>query len=890
MSLAPAARASTLVHRFAEQVSRRPQAAAVIDGDTVLTYAELSAYADMIASRVQGHGIGRGDIVGVHVGRSAEMVAAILGVLKAGAAYLPLDPQYPPNRIRYLASDAGIRLVVASGVVEVPGVDIVLLNGAPDEEEHHCHLVQSADDAAYVIYTSGTTGNPKGVVVEHQSVLSLFEASRDFGFGPEDVWTLFHSFAFDFSVWEIFGALLHGGQLVIVPIEETRDPERFAKLLRRHRVTVLNQTPSAFRTLVHVAPMLPDIRLIVLGGEPLDTSTAVTWYAKQGTRAKLVNMYGITETTVHVTALELSPEFCEMWRGPGTPIGDALPNVSVILVDPQTGQRCAPGEVGEIWVTGGGVARGYLHQPALTAQRFVRDGTSGAVMYRSGDLGRIDRDGRLVHLGRLDAQLKVRGFRIEPEEVEAQIARHSGVEASAVTKTGEGADATLVAHVVPDAADAGPVRRMLRLAATNPQMAEHLFDLPNGTALLGMNDGEMRFLYEELYVREAYARAGIAIPDHGIVFDVGANVGMFALWAAEQAADLTIFSFEPLPPTFEMLKGNFELHAWKGRAINVGLGSGEEKAEFSYFPHDTIFSGRFVGDTERGIVNELLRRGDPTATQAMIDELLGERMRTEPFQCVVRPLSAMIAEIGVPSIDLLKVDAERSERDVLAGIGDGDWPKIKQIVIEVHDTSELPDLQRQLDERGFSLEEHEDEYLHGLGLTNLYGRRRTAGGSIGHPPGRPYRGPSALTQSLRADLQETLPSYSVPSRIELVEGIPLTANGKIDRAALAAGVTTTTTSEPAHALSTTERTVAEAFSTALGRPVSSGEDDFFELGGQSLTAIAVVRALRTRYGPLLPIALLFQNSTVSAVAADIESRLGEEVQLEHAGREGDGAA
>ncbi|RPK92165.1 MULTISPECIES: amino acid adenylation domain-containing protein [Streptomyces] len=440
---------------FAAQAAARPDAPALTAGPTTLSYAELDTRAEELADGLYAHGVRPGDLVGLCLPRSADLVAAMLGILKADAVHVPLDPEHPADRRERIARDAGVRLTVE---------DPAVLTGHPPRPAAER---QGAGAPAYVIHTSGSTGRPKGVLVPHANVTALVDAVRDdFGLCPDDTWTCFHSAAFDFSVWEIWGALLTGGRLVVVDHWTTRSPRDFHALLVRERVSVLSQTPSAFTQLAaadRAAHVAPAPRLVVLGGEPLDARTLLDWFDRHPEdRCRLVNMYGITETTVHVTAATVTRR--EALTGSRS-VGRALPGWSVRVLDPH-GRPVPPGAPGEIHVGGAGVALGYLNRPALTAERFVPDVLDPAGrLYRSGDLGRLLADGSLEHLGRIDDQVKVRGFRIEPGEIRHVLLEDPAVSAAAVTVTGgEGGDAAAVridAYVVPAPGageDPGPVR------------------------------------------------------------------------------------------------------------------------------------------------------------------------------------------------------------------------------------------------------------------------------------------------------------------------------------------------------------------------------------------------------------------------------------------------
>jgi amino acid adenylation domain-containing protein len=476
---------TTLHGWFAAQAARTPDAPAVAFGERTLSYAELAERADGLARRLAARGAGPETLVGLCLERGMETVVGILGILRAGAAYLPLDPAYPDDRLAYMLEDSGAQLVVTTSDLadRVPaGAERFLLDADENQSgSADFDLAEVSPDAlAYVIYTSGSTGRPKGVQVTHGNVARLFTATDAwFGFGAADVWTLFHSYAFDFSVWELWGALLYGGRLVVVPFDVSRDPVRFLDLLARERVTVLNQTPSAFRQLIRAdeeADGSADLalRYVVFGGEALDPASLRGWVARRGDdRPMLVNMYGITETTVHVTHRVIRE--ADVRAGSASPIGIPIPDLSVHLLDGR-GQIVPVGLVGEMYVGGGGVARGYLGRPELTAGRFIPDPfaeEAEARLYRSGDLARRRPDGSLEFQGRADDQVKIRGFRIELGEIESVLLEHPAVREAVVLARGAGDERQLVAWTVGDAD--GPALRTHLLAHLPEYMVPSAF-------------------------------------------------------------------------------------------------------------------------------------------------------------------------------------------------------------------------------------------------------------------------------------------------------------------------------------------------------------------------------------------------------------------------------
>jgi amino acid adenylation domain-containing protein len=473
-----AGRETTLTALWEVQVRRAPEAPAVTCGDETLTYGDLDRRANRLGRHLRRLGVGPESRVGLLLERSLEQVVGVLGILKAGGAYVPLDPSAPPQRLAYLCEDSGIAVLVTDDRPELPPVDTVIRLGDPgeglEEDDRNLEPVVGPDNLCYVIYTSGSTGLPKGVLVRHGSVARLLSATeRWFGFGAADVWTLFHSHSFDFSVWETWCALACGGRLVVVPYWVSRSPEAFWWLLAGEGVTVLNQTPSAFQQLIQADGEKTEaeraglaLRLVIFGGEALDLGSLRPWYAHHAPDApRLVNMYGITETTVHVSYRPL--DVADLAASHRSPIGVAIPDLCLRLLDAHL-QLVPVGVPGEICVGGAGLARGYLGRPELTAERFVPDpfsGEPGARLYRSGDLARYRPDGELDYLGRRDQQVKVRGFRIELGEIEAALLAHGGVRSAVVLPRQDlTAGVSLVAYVeaARGAAPVAQLRELLR--------------------------------------------------------------------------------------------------------------------------------------------------------------------------------------------------------------------------------------------------------------------------------------------------------------------------------------------------------------------------------------------------------------------------------------------
>ncbi|CAH0134981.1 non-ribosomal peptide synthetase [Pseudomonas carnis] len=445
-----------LIHQQVEtHAAAQPDAIALRFEHHVLTYRQLNERANQVAHALLAHGVCPDARVAICVERGPQMIIGLLGILKAGAGYVPIDPAYPQERIAYtLADSQPVVVLVQANTAQRAGalarIDLDHLGPLPISNPG-LHL--SPANLAYVIYTSGSTGQPKGVMIEHRQVARLFSATHHwFGFNPHDVWALFHSFAFDFSVWEIWGALMHGGQLLIVPQLVSRSPDECYALLCDAQVSILNQTPSAFRQLIASqgnSAQSHSLRQVIFGGEALEPGMLKPWYARAvNAGTQLVNMYGITETTVHVTYRAL--EAADAHLVGVSPIGVRIPDLQLYVLD----ERHEPlplGVVGELYVGGAGVARGYLNRQALNAERFLADPATGLRMYKTGDLGRLLADGSVEYLGRNDDQVKIRGFRIELGEIQAHLATASGVrDAVVIAREDQPGDKRLVAYVISD--------------------------------------------------------------------------------------------------------------------------------------------------------------------------------------------------------------------------------------------------------------------------------------------------------------------------------------------------------------------------------------------------------------------------------------------------------
>ncbi|WP_261991503.1 non-ribosomal peptide synthetase [Streptomyces sp. OR43] len=449
----PVSTAAGVHELVAERAAADPDATALVSGEVSLSYAELTARAARLARHLRDAGVGAESVVAVCPERGADMAVMVLAVWQAGAAYLPLDPQYPAERLEFMLADSGATVLVGhrsvgSELAATAGLDTVVWLDDPDTRTALAALPAAppsvpvlADQLAYVIYTSGSTGRPKGVHLSHRGLVNLVAAQQAaLGTGRDDTVLGFAPFSFDASVWELVMALAVGATLVVAEAPDRADPARLASLVTRSGVSVATVPPSLLEALT--PGDLDGVTTLVTAGERLDAGLAAVWRQ----RHRLFNAYGPTETTVCASVAEVEDPAV---KG-APPIGAPILNAGVYVLD--ASMRCVPvGVPGELFVGGPQLARGYGGRPALTAERFVADpfAADGSRLYRTGDRVRWSADGQLEFLGRADDQLKVRGYRIEPLEIEAALIAHPGVRTAVVVAFGDGSDRRLVAYAIP---------------------------------------------------------------------------------------------------------------------------------------------------------------------------------------------------------------------------------------------------------------------------------------------------------------------------------------------------------------------------------------------------------------------------------------------------------
>ncbi len=888
-------RAERIHDLFEAQVARTPDAAALAFGGEVFTYADLDARANRLARLLQTHGVGPDVRVGVLLERSAEAVVTILAVLKAGGAYVPLDPGYPADRLAFMLEDSAAAVLVtrsglaadlptgSAAVIELDAAasDLASMSAEPVESE------ATAESMAYVIYTSGSTGRPKGVMVEHRNVAHATAARLAYYAEPVTAYLLLPSFSFDSSVAGLFWTLAQGGTLVVPAPDVSAEPKPLAALITQYEVSHLLAVPSLYRLLLdEIEPRsLASLRTAIVAGEACPPDL-VERHAERLPETPLFNEYGPTEATVWATVYDARPWPEDRERVATVPIGRPIPNARVYLLNEQQ-QPVPMGTVGELYIGGDGIARGYLGRPELTAERFVADPFDEgehARLYRTGDLGRTLPDGTIEFLGRADDQVKLRGYRIELGEIEAVLRQHAGVE-EAVVMAREDAPGQqrLAAYLVPDREEAAPVRQQLRLERENLLAGRTRFELPNGMHIAHQNQSETEYIFKEIFEEQSYLQHGITLDDGACVFDVGANIGLFSLLVSRSVRNARVYAFEPIPATFEALRINAALYGASVKPFECGLSRETGSAVFTYYPHVSLVSGRYAdGVDERAAIKSFLSGessgGDGAISSAQLDELLDQRLTSEQIACRLRTVSEVMRAEGIERIDLLKVDVEKSELDVLEGIDEADWPKIRQVAMEVQDTDgALEKIRQMLGRHGFELTVEQDEQLTETPLFKLYATRPTAGAPREEsgrmqPTVPAWNTTEQLIDDVRHLLVERLPGYMVPTALVALETLPLTPNGKVDRKALPAPEEARKEPEAAFVAPCTEaeQALTEIWSDLLNLDQVGIHGNFFDLGGHSILAIKLFARIESTFGKKLPLAVLFTSPTIAMLAVQLD--------------------
>lgn len=867
---------------FEAQVERTPDAIAVIFKDEQMTYRELNRRANQVGHYLHKLGVGPEVRVALCVERSLEMVVGILGILKAGGAYVPLDPSYPKERLAFILEDAQVSVLVTRERLlddlpefrrPVGYLDTSWGPIAKESGEDPVRTVRS-ENLAYVIFTSGSTGRPKGVAVEHRQLVNYLNGILErTELAANNSFAMVSTIAADLGNTAIFSCLCSGGSLHVIAQDRVSDADAMAEYFGRHPIDCLKIVPSHLAALqsLHPERVLPR-KLLILGGEAAN-SNWVRSIRSLAPGCVILNHYGPTEATIGVLTYRLEEDSL---RNDSTtlPLGRPLSNVQIYLLD-QNLNPVPIGVPGEVHIGGDNLTRGYLNRPELTAEKFIPKpfgNESAARLYKTGDRARYLPDGNIEFLGRTDHQVKIRGYRIEPGEIEAVLREHPQVrEVAVVGREDTVGEKRLVAYVVAEQDCAPTVAGKQR------------YRLPSGAAVAQVNKNETDYLYQEIFERQAYLRHGITINDGDCIFDVGANIGLFMLFANQICTSPRVYSFEPSPAVFEVLRANASLYGPKVKLFNFGLSNETKTATFTFFPGFSLLSGFYADPhAEKQVVKNFMINqqkagvSDMSELVGQADAILEGRFAPKCFFTELKTLSSIIQQEHIECIDLLKINVEKSELDVLLGIEDNDWQKIKQIVLEVDVKDNLSTIISLLKRHGYEFAIEQDVLLENTPLCYVYAvrpskermlvREQREGTHIRHIP--VLNGHFLNTSELRSFLETKLPDYMVPSAFVFLDSLPLTPNGKVDRKLLPMPDRDRPELDKIFISPQTEleRTIANIWKNVLSIDKVGIDDNFFDLGGHSLLLIQVYNSVSKISERKLSLIEMFEYPTVRSLA------------------------
>ena len=896
-----------LVGLFESMVQEKPEAIAVQANEVEVTYAQLSEKSNQLARHLHDQmGVKQGDAVGLMVERSERMIVGLMAILKLGAVYVPIDAVHMSEHTESIFKDADIQalLLDSTYMFNISGYNkpAFVLDYQLDqleESKDHFDLGYENNSLAYIIFTSGSTGKRKGVMVNYSSLHNLCSwYTETYKMGTSSNVLLMVPFGFDASIKNMIAPLTAGGKVVVSP-GGNFDPEALAALIQSQKVTHINCVPTAFLPILQYAGRtdynkLSSLKWLAFGGEQLNVKPFNEWIAG-GSEVKITNVYGPTEGVDSSTIYEVPSDPKE--QPAHIPIGKPVPNVELFILN-ESLQPVPVGYKGEIFLGGLGVAQGYLASPELTKEKFIDNPFSsvqGEKVYRTGDIARWTTEGDIEFLGRIDNQLKVGGIRIEPGEIEHTLQQHPAIEEAYLSVTNGEEGKSLTATLKLDKSLTSPIFQIINHLNSDADLLSSLYKFPNGMMAFHVNKTETDFIYNEVFADQCYLRHGIKIQPGDVIFDVGANIGMFSMFSALHFEGVKVFAFEPIPDVYKVLKANSALYSENIKAYNVGVSNEENTATFTYYPNNTALSGRYGDEADdkrilrTTLINQLQENGD-SVEETRINDVIDARIKGEEVTCQLRRISDIIRENNVDRIDYLKVDVERSELNVLEGIEEEHWPLIKQIVIEVHDEDgRLETIQSLLEKHGFAVFTKEEDLLKDTGLYNLYATKDTESLNQGEHFQVPvvfnqqgmWTSKKELLQNIRTFCAEHMPQYMIPSTLEIAETIPLTSNGKVDRSKLKDFGQLDY--EPEHNIiaprNETEEILVSIWEKMMGRKPIGIQDDFFELGGHSLTALRITHHIYEELGANVSLNSIFMYRTIEELAPEIEHSKEKTIEL-----------
>ncbi|KYC88117.1 non-ribosomal peptide synthetase [Bacillus amyloliquefaciens] len=889
--------------QFQQQVLENPNRTAVVYKNIAMTYEELGLITSELSNYLICSGLNTNCRIAVIAERSIDMVVGLLGVLKSGAAYIPIDPEMPEERLTHILLDSNVSVVLSQNkyIQRVSRILDRLCNShnetcqstsiinlenrtswtIPESTDTYPTHTVTSDSLAYIMYTSGTTGNPKGVCITHRSVMNTLHFLEEmYPVTDNDAYLLKTNYSFDVSVSELFGWFMGKGHLVILPPGDEKSSFEIIRHIEKYNVTHVNFVPSMLREFVYTAKdnqgFLANcsLKYIMVAGEAFPKELAVET-TEIFNNTKVENIYGPTEASIYTTYYSYSGS--DMSRT-NTPIGRPIANTQVYIVDSNS-KPMPIGVPGELCIAGVGLAQGYLNNTQLTQEKFINNPfEKGSKLYRTGDLARWLPDGNIEYLGRLDFQVKIRGFRIELGEIEYYLNQHPAVHDTVVVKREIiKSEEELVAYPAFDSKVATACHNILSMLEEGQVVREELFDLQNGMTVCGVNRQETELLYQDQFID---LLTNFTLKKGDSVLDVGANIGMFSLQLASRIEGLQIYSFEPIPEIYNILSKNSNIIGANSiTPVPLGLSNANRRAKFDFYPEFTIMSGKSMEQKAKADIVE--RWMDFTKGKQQDDYILSHehtsKLEKQEVDVSLTTVSDQIRRYGLTSISLLRIDVNYCGLEVMDGIEEQDWKKINQMMISVNPKiDDISRMERYLKTKGYELSMVRGKQAQGgSNLCNLIAKRTETEVAFLHlnQTELKYMGPKKIEEMLFGHLRIHLPGYMIPAKLVFMRNLPLNQVGKIDRKALPMPKEMSITSKE---LARPENQVDELLISIWAELLNieqeniSVNESFFNYGGHSLLLTRMLNRIKQSTGVELPLKSVFNNPTISAIAIELQ--------------------
>ncbi|GAA0740359.1 amino acid adenylation domain-containing protein [Gaetbulibacter jejuensis] len=882
----------SLIHTvFEETVIKNPDQIAIYSNTGNISYEELNKKSNQLARYLLTFQLPNESIIALKMDRSIDMIVTILGILKAGYAYLPIGVDYPLKRIRAVIEKSQTKLLITyDKQLTDTQIACITFNDIKFNtySGENLDLPISPNNLAYTIFTSGSTGTPKGVMVEHTSVINRIHwMQRKYPIDHNDVILQKTTYTFDVSVWELFWWMLSGSSLALLNMGEEKNPAVIAKTIDKYSISVLHFVPSMLQVFLKYLEdyisihELKSLKYIFASGEELKINHvhSIQNLFKGNSNTNLINLYGPTEATVDVSYFDC-PQQKQLKK---VPIGKPIDNIELYIMDDDC-EILPVGVPGELGISGIGLARGYINDEYLTQEKFVENPyKEGERIYKTGDLARWLPDGNIEFLGRLnnDSQVKIRGFRIELGEVESHLLDLDFISNTVVASVGtDGLSKQLVAYLVLDQKILAELKSDDKIIQEAQKLGIQLKKYPNGMRLFYVNKTETDFMYQEIVENNEYLKHNITLPPQACVIDIGANIGMFTRYINHLYPSAEIYSFEPIKPVFEVLEYNARLtNNNKIKPFNVGIGDEEKVVSFTYYPKNTILSSSFGNiEEETHVVQTFITNSDTHGlSEEQIKNLVQNELVSEQLDCNIKTLSHIIKDNNIDHIHLVKIDVEKGEFEVINGIDEDHWSKIDQLIIEIHDVeNRLNKITKLLKDKNFSIVVEQVKELEGTNLYNMYATKvglDYVKDKVEYKPTSKIQDIADVKESALKHLNLSLPEYMHPQHFVILDELPILSNGKIDRKNLPDPVMEKTEFFPPR--NETDTKLVHIWKDSLGvkeRDLSI-KLDYFKIGGNSLSATLMLLVVAQEFEVSVSLIEFYKSPSLESLSDFIASKI-----------------